>query len=355
MGRAQKGAHDAERAMDARALVATASTAELFAFQRDLRRLQQELSGFEAQASGVAIELARIETRKEGLEAEMQDAVPGGFVAITAAPPEERVADVPRAHDALLRLRHQLELIGGIDEEAIVEHQATEERFAFLTSHVNDIRAAITSTERIVDELDEHIREQSEKTFAVINREFQKYFGVLFGGGSCSLVKLSKDDVDDETAVTPDRAIETVAYEAIAADEASAGSITARVKERQDAVAGIDIYATPPGKKLKALNLLSGGERALTSIALLCAIMATNPSPFVVLDEVDAALDESNTVRFANILNELQQHTQFIVVTHNRATMEKGDVLYGVTMGDDGVSKLLSVKLENIAGGTARR
>lgn len=126
--------------------------------------------------------------------------------------------------------------------------------------------------------------------------------------------------------------------------------------ERKEAVAGIDIQATPPGKKLKALNLLSGGERALTSIALVSAIMATNPSPFVVLDEVDAALDEANTMRFANILEELQKLTQFIVVTHNRATMEKADVLYGVTMGDDGVSKLLSVKLEDIGeGGTARR
>ncbi|KKR88201.1 MAG: Chromosome partition protein Smc [Candidatus Uhrbacteria bacterium GW2011_GWE2_41_1153] len=104
------------------------------------------------------------------------------------------------------------------------------------------------------------------------------------------------------------------------------------------------------------MNLLSGGERALTSIALLSAIMATNPSPFVVLDEVDAALDEANTVRFANILNELRKLTQFIVVTHNRATMERADMLYGVSMGDDGISNLLSVSLEDMEEtGTARR
>ena len=105
---------------------------------------------------------------------------------------------------------------------------------------------------------------------------------------------------------------------------------------------------TPPGKRFKSISLLSGGERALTSIALICAIMATNPSPFVVLDEVDAALDETNSRKFAEIVASLADKTQFIVVTHNRATMAKASLLYGVTMGDDGVSQLLSVSLEEV-------
>jgi chromosome segregation protein len=113
--------------------------------------------------------------------------------------------------------------------------------------------------------------------------------------------------------------------------------------------AGIDIFATPPGKRLKSIALLSGGERALTSIALICAIMATNPSPFVVLDEVDAALDESNSRKYADILNTLADRTQFVVITHNRATIHQAHVLYGVTMGQDGVSQLLSVKLDDVA------
>lgn len=118
----------------------------------------------------------------------------------------------------------------------------------------------------------------------------------------------------------------------------------------------MEIFAAPPGKTQKGLQLLSGGERALTAIALLCAVMATNPSPFVVLDEVDAALDEANTVRFANILAELRHKTQFLVITHNRATMEKADALYGVTMGGDGMSQLLSVKIEDyVEGESARR
>ena len=109
---------------------------------------------------------------------------------------------------------------------------------------------------------------------------------------------------------------------------------------------GIEISACPPGKKVGSISMLSGGEKALTSIALICAIIRANPSPFVVLDEVDAALDESNSERFAQILSNLSEHTQFIVITHNRATMEQANILYGVTMNEDGVSKLLSVDLE---------
>jgi chromosome segregation protein len=139
-------------------------------------------------------------------------------------------------------------------------------------------------------------------------------------------------------------------------EENASDLLKEKIREREDRVVGIDIQATPPGKRLKSLNLLSGGERALTSIALISAIMAVNPAPFVVLDEVDAALDEANTYRFANILAELSHLTQFVIITHNRATMEKADLLYGVTMGDEGISHLLSVKLEELGDiGSARR
>jgi chromosome segregation protein len=110
----------------------------------------------------------------------------------------------------------------------------------------------------------------------------------------------------------------------------------------------LEINAVPPGKRVKTIGMLSGGERALTSIALLSAIIANNPSPFVVLDEVDASLDEANSIRFAEIIGELGGRTQFILITHNRYTMERAGVLYGVTMGDDGVSRLLSLRLEEV-------
>ena len=111
-------------------------------------------------------------------------------------------------------------------------------------------------------------------------------------------------------------------------------------------ITGIDIAATPPGKKVASIAMLSGGERSLASIALICAVIANNPSPFVILDEVDAALDESNSQRFSQIINELAHKTQFIVITHNRATMHQANILYGVTMGEDGVSKIISLRME---------
>ena len=346
---------ETEAAMDAFAKQSTAQKSEVFAFQRQLRALQQELFGLEQSANAVQIELTRVETRMEAIEKEMKDDVGGERAAAMKKTLDFRLEtlDVTALHEKMIRLKHQLELIGGIDEEVMKEYATTNERFTFLTSQVKDLRDAIRSTEKIIDELDGEIRAQSEKAFSAINKEFQRYFKVLFGGGSCSLVKMTQEDVENDTKINLDRAMEEMAEEKQEAESVQA--ITARVAERKEAVAGVDIQATPPGKKLKALNLLSGGERALTSMALISAIMATNPSPFVVLDEVDAALDEANTVRFSNILQELQKLTQFIVITHNRATMEKADMLYGVTMGGDGVSKLLSVKLDEIGEGGARR
>jgi chromosome segregation protein len=353
---AENKVKEAEKAMDAQAKAASASKSEVFAFQRSLRQLQADVMQLENERNSYSVELARVETRIESILVESRDAIGDkatGYLIEKA--PETRATSIQELHDKMVRVRHQLEMIGGIDPEVIKEHAEVDERFTFLSTQVGDLRAAIASTEKIVDELDNEIRSQSERAFKAINEQFQKYFKVLFGGGSCSLVKMTQDDVVEDQKVVLDRAMEEVAAEHNDEDEESLEAITKRVATRKDAVAGIDIQATPPGKKLKALNLLSGGERALTSIALLSAIMETNPSPFVVLDEVDAALDEANTVRFANILNELRIHTQFIVITHNRATMEKADTLYGVTMGDEGISSLLSVRLEDIAGGDSAR
>jgi chromosome segregation ATPase len=339
---------------------ATASSkTELFTMQRKLREKQGELYKLEHQENEFNIELARIETRIESLTSEMKEEIASLLEQITKENTGEKISHTDDARGKILNLKHELELIGGIDEETILEFEETKQRHEFLSGQLADIRSAIKSTEKIIDELDENISKQSEKAFRKINTEFQKYFKILFGGGSCSLVKLKNDTESspgNDTKVTLDRAMEELAEEKIEEDRNASSTIMKRVKKRQDAVAGIDIQATPPGKRLKSLNLLSGGERALTSIALLSAIMATNPSPFVVLDEVDAALDESNTVRFASILNELQQLTQFIVITHNRATMERADMLYGVTMGDDGMSNILSVSMTDVdEHGTVRR
>ncbi len=349
---------DAEKNMDAQNKQDGSDKTEIFVFQRKLREVQSQLHQIESTANNMNLERVRIETRIEAVEREMREEIPNKINEVKNINQAKATVNIDSVRATMLDIKRQLELIGGIDAEIISEFEQTKERHGFLDTQVNDIRDAIRKTEKVIDELDSQIVNQSEKVFKNINKEFQKYFKVLFGGGDCGLIKMKQDDLErQETKVSLDRALEDLAQEKVETqDPNSVGEIMKRVKHRKDFVAGIDIQATPPGKRLKALNLLSGGERALTSIALLSAIMATNPSPFVVLDEVDASLDEANTIRFANILNELRKLTQFIVVTHNRATMERADVLYGVSMGDDGISNLLSVNLEDVEEtGTARR
>ncbi|MBT4857099.1 AAA family ATPase [Candidatus Uhrbacteria bacterium] len=345
-----------EKDLDKQQSQSSKSKSKVFAMQRAQRALQQEVHGLENKRNAIEIGRARTETRMEGVEREMQEELKDRKAEIIAQEPKSRHRNLDELRGQMLKLKHQLELIGGIDEETIKEYEETDQRFTFLSTQVKDIREAIGSTEKVIDELDGQIAKRSEKVFGTINKEFQKYFKVLFNGGSCKLVRVKAKQGEEKSHVALDRAMEELAEEKIEEDNESVEAILKRVKNRKDHVTGIEIEATPPGKNLKALNLLSGGERALTSIALLSAIMATNPSPFVVLDEVDAALDEANTMRFANILDELRKLTQFIVITHNRATMERADLLYGVTMGDDGISNLISVNLEDLAdGATARR
>lgn len=356
-----------EKEIDAYAEKEKEVRTELIDMQRELREKQTQIHLLENQRNSIQIEAVRFEERQNGLNREMNEAMSAGggnYVLSIQTKREEYAVDANALYPEIQRLRYKLELIGGIDPEIVVEYEDTKKRFEFLDVQLQDLRKAINATEKIVIELDEDIATQSKKVFAQINKEFEKYFKILFNGGSCSLIKLSKDDLMDDAdvgaglvsaqsdGVTPERVFEDTGE----AERDRTDRIRERIASYDDGVVGIDIQATPPGKKLKSLNLLSGGERALTSIALLSAIMAVNPAPFVVLDEVDAALDESNTMRFAAILDDLSKNSQFIVVTHNRATMEKADILYGVTMGDDGVSNLLSVKLEDVAvGGTARR
>ena len=159
----------------------------------------------------------------------------------------------------------------------------------------------------------------------------------MFSGGNAKLILEMKETEDDEESVAGDT-------EPGSESRVASTLVKEKPKLKFDSLDyGIEIVATPPGKKLSSINMLSGGEKALTAIALISAIIANNPSPFVVLDEVDAALDEANSIRFAEIIEELSDKTQFIAITHNRATMHQAKILYGVTMGDDGISRLLSV------------
>ena len=195
----------------------------------------------------------------------------------------------------------------------------------------------------MIKEMEQKISKEFETTFTEINKEFSKYFKIIFGGGSAHLSKIKINNRRLKIKKTEEA-------EESGLEKTELGSDDSNLDETEDEKEemGIDISACPPGKRIASLSVLSGGERSLTSLALLFAVISHNPPPFSVLDEVEAALDEANSKRFGRILQELSQNTQFVIITHNRETMRQASLLYGVTMGEDGISKLLSVRLDQI-------
>lgn len=317
-----------------------------FDLQREFQSKQIELNQITGEVNDVKIELARLETRREELEKEMREELKNFEQIIKERDVVKKPAQRDELWPEIQKLKHQLELIGGIDEETMGEYKETKERYDFLTKQSGDLRQAIKDLEKIIDELDGTIKKQFDAAFNNINKEFEKFFRTLFNGGRANLVKITEED---EIKAKKEAEEEFESFEKIPAETKEEGLKKKRRSRRLNTCSAIEIKACPPGKKLKGIAMLSGGERALTSIALVCAIIFHNPAPFVMLDEVDAALDESNSIRFAEILEMLSAKTQFIVITHNRYTMEKCGILYGVTMGDDGVSRLLSMELEEAA------
>ena len=304
-----------------------------FSLQHTMQEQQEKTTKLLHVANEHRVALARLTANRESLEATIQAELGSApLLPALVAPLHER-EELKRTID---QLKTRVAEIGSIDPETVAEYKTTQERHEFLTSQSEDLHKSIQDFRSIVAELDETIAHQFNESFQKINREFEHFFKVLFGGGHAKLVKI----VDTPTLASADE-IEGGDEDNEEPDDASSSRSTA---ERL----GIEIHATPPGKRLKNINMLSGGERALTSLALICSILANNPSPFVVLDEVDAALDEANSARLAEIIDQLSHRTQFIVITHNRAMMHQSNILYGVTMGDDGASKVLSLKLEEI-------
>jgi chromosome segregation protein len=204
-------------------------------------------------------------------------------------------------------MKQRIESMGPVNMMALEEFNECEQRFAFLTRERDDLLQSIADTQQAIAELDLATKEKFEHAFHAINKSFSEAFHTIFGGGMAEMRLTEPDSSGD---------------------------------------AGIDIVASPPGKRLQNVLLLSGGEKAMTALALLIAIFRYQPSPFCILDEVDAPLDEANVGRFTRLIGEMSGQTQFIIVTHNRKTMEIGSVLYGVTMQEPGVSKLVSVRWE---------
>jgi chromosome segregation protein len=231
-----------------------------------------------------------------------------GVDAAREARMNAELAQLPHAErrERLEEIRRKLQALGDVNLGAIEEHEELSERFRFLSEQKVDLENTLTSLRDAIARINRTSRKRFRETFEEVSKRFSENFPRLFRGGKASLSLTESEDVLE---------------------------------------AGIEIMAMPPGKSLKTVNLLSGGEKTLTAIALLVAVFQVRPSPFFLLDEVDAALDDANVGRFNEIVVEMSAESQFVLITHNKRTIEVADLLYGVTMERKGVSKVVTVEL----------
>ncbi len=318
----------------------------MYDIQKNAQTKQQELNQISNILAKVQMEAARQETRLEDLEANIRNENLSVLEIENHSQPE-LINEPEMLPKKINSLKGQLEQIGGIDPEVEKEYEETKGRYDFLKSQTDDLEKTIDSLEQIISELDKTIKLRFDAEFKIISEKFSEYFKILFNGGDAKISKIITEEKEEEKST--DTSIEGLSEE----ENKIKNQIDKKLRKIKQLkkhgggdLEGIEIQAVPPGKKIQTVTMLSGGERALTAIALICAIISANPSPFVVLDEVDAALDEANSERLAKILDDLSNKTQFIIITHNRASMKKASILYGVTMQADGVSKLLSIKLD---------
>jgi chromosome segregation protein len=327
----QKTLTEKEQALLALREASRTARETFFAKEKEWREKESRLTRLKDSLNEVKVRLARVEVREEDLVSLVREEL---SMDVNDLKYDGTVVERERLEREIARLKVEVEHIGTIDPLIVEEYQETEKRFTFLTHESADLKQAIESLQTVVKEMDEKIDHAFQDAFKEIKKKFEEYFKIIFGGGKAELeiVKIKKRRAaTDESEIADEDADEE--------------------KESEPDEVGIEIFACPPGKKITSLAMLSGGERSLTSLALLFAIISHNPPPFAVLDEVEAALDEANSRRFSTMLRELSNHTQFIAITHNRETMSQAGLLYGVTMGDDGVSQLLSIRLDQVGEG----
>ncbi len=284
-------------------------------------RSRADMQEAERAHSQAQIELARREQEMASLQQRIEDDF--GLVAfeydeavtgpeplpltgwVEHLPHIEEIA--PELEGQVGRLRLQLRRMGAVNVEARREYEEVRQRADFLTTQLDDLRKAEAQIQEVIAELDLLMEREFRKTFDAVAVAFRQVFTRLFGGGSARLILTDSDDLTNT---------------------------------------GIDIEARLPGRREHGLAMLSGGERSLTACALVFSLLKVSPTPFCVLDEVDAMLDEANVGRFCEMLRELSQHTQFVIITHNRQTVQTAEVVYGVTMGSDSASRVLSLRLD---------
>lgn len=279
---------------------------QLSQLDEQFKELQRIHKGFLEQLRSIDVKKSRIEFEINRLTNLLEEEYEIDFDEAKNEAVE--LDDVEQIRKKVKLLKQSIEELGPVNLTAIEEYERVLERYTFLTEQRNDLIEAQQTLNETIREMDEEMATRFKESFEKIQLQFREVFRELFGGGHADLILLDSNNL-----------LET----------------------------GIEIVAQPPGKKLQSLSLLSGGERALTAIALLFAILNSRPVPFVILDEVEAALDEANVERYSTYLKKLSRDSQFIVITHRKGTMEGADVLYGITMQESGVSKLVSVKLED--------
>lgn len=281
----------------------------------ELERLREEIKALNEHILVLQSEVVRIENKKNKIEEDLDSAASRlwddyELTYNNALEHKKDIGTLPEAQKKISQLKNLIKALGNINIDSIEEYKEVKERYEFLTTQVGDMEKAKADLEKLIQEMMGIMREQFAQKFEVINKLFQKSFTDLFGGGKAEVKLLNPLD----TLESP-----------------------------------IEIEVQPPGKKLQNISLLSGGEHALTAIALLFALLQVSPAPFLVLDEIEAALDDENVYRFSDYIHNYGTNTQFVVITHRRGTMEAADILYGVTMQERGISKLISMKLEDVA------
>jgi chromosome segregation protein len=281
---------------------------ELESREQSLKERRREREMLRDALSDLEVQKARTGSDLDHLARECQQAVgQSAAEAAEALTDEDKTKDTAALDAQVAEARDRLERMGQVNVLAVEQAQEYDERHTFLTAQRQDLLDSISELDQAIRKIDKASRERFQEAFQIINQHFGEVFKQLFGGGSAGLSLIDEEDLLES---------------------------------------GIDVMAQPPGKRLQNVMLLSGGEKALTAIALLFAIFQYKPSPFCILDEVDAPLDDANIGRFVKMLEGLKEQTQFVLITHSRKTMEIADQLYGVTMEEPGVSKLVSVRFQ---------
>jgi chromosome segregation protein len=282
--------------------------AEIGSAEEDLKTLRAEAHKLQETRTGLQVRMARLESDLKHLEEVCQkelEAAPGDLAGGLETIPDE--SEVDELDASYQDVRRKIEALGPVNAQALEEFEEAQQRQEFLNTQRQDLLDSIRDTEKAIQEIDVESRKRFAEAFHSINANFKEMFKTLFGGGIAEMRLTDEENVSES---------------------------------------GIDIVASPPGKRLQSVLLLSGGEKAMTAMALLMAVFQYTPSPFCILDEVDAPLDEPNIQRLTKLLQVMSEQTQFIVITHAKRTMEAAQSLYGVTMQEPGVSRLVSVKFK---------